>query len=109
VPIDGSHYAIGPTVAVVVVVLLGVLLRWIFGTGRSHAAASVRPPAAPSDYGLLRQVAVVSGRPEGNALRAVLSDAGIRSTLMQRGDGRVEVLVFPDDADRARKLVPPPG
>ena len=40
-------------------------------------------------------------------LRALLSDAGIRSTTGVRRDGRVQVLVFPDDEERARKLVPP--
>ena len=105
-PIDAGslHYAVGPAIAVVVVCLLGLLLRWVFGSGRSSAAARVRPDAAPPDYGLLRPVALLPGRPEANALRAVLSDAGIRSTANVRRDGRVEVLVFPDDADRARRL-----
>ena len=74
----GYHYVAGPVVAVVIVCLLAVLARWIFGTGRTHAAG-----------------------------RALLSDAGIRSTLGVRRDGSVQVLVFPDDEDRARRLVPP--
>jgi hypothetical protein len=34
----------------------------------------------------------------------VLSDAGIRSTVRSAGAHRAEVLVFPEDADRARVL-----
>jgi hypothetical protein len=126
VPADsGSHYyTAGPIIAVVVVCLLGLLLRWIFGTGRSKQAgarpaprpAASRPagrsagaPAGlPADYGLLRPVALLPGRPEGDALREVLTGAGIRSTVSDRSDGQVEVLVFAADVDRARGLLPPP-
>jgi hypothetical protein len=109
VPLDGGslHYAYGPTVAVVVVCLLGVLLRWVFGSGRSRGARTAGRAAGSGGYGLLRSVATVAGRPEGNALRALLSDAGIRSTLTARPDGRVDILVFPEDVDRARQLIPP--
>lgn len=110
VPIDAGslHYTVGPIIAVVVVCLLGLLLRWVFGSGRSRAAATVQPTGTPADHGLLRAVAVLPGRPAANALRAVLSDAGIRSTASVLSDGRVELLVFPDDVERARRLVPPP-
>jgi hypothetical protein len=109
VPLDagGYHYVVGPVVAVVVVCLLAVVMRWIFGSGRSRAAATAQPPAGPADHGLLRPVAELPDRAAGSALRAVLSDAGIRSTLGVRRDGRVQVLVFADDEDRARRLVPP--
>jgi hypothetical protein len=58
-------------------------------------------------------VATLSRRESALALRAVLSDAGIRSTL-RPADSRTVVLVFPEDADRARSLAasfpgPPPG
>jgi hypothetical protein len=110
--VDGGslHYAFGPTVAVVVVCLFGVLLRWIFGSGRSSRSGRARTTGrgtAAGGYGLLRAVATVAGHPEANALRALLSDAGIRSTLTARPDGRVDILVFPEHADRARQLIPP--
>jgi hypothetical protein len=109
VPLDAGsyHYLAGPVVAIVVVCLLAVLMRWIFGTGRSRAAAAAVPPAGTADHGLLRPVAEAPDRAAGSALRAVLSDAGIRSTLGVRRDGSVQVLVFADDLDRARRLVPP--
>jgi hypothetical protein len=130
---SGSQYTAGPIAAVVVVCLLVLLLRWILGVGRSRSAASrsrsgARPAATrpaparpapagsapgspagvPADYGLLRRVALSPGRPEGDTLRAVLTGAGIRSTLSNRPDGQVEVLVFAADVDRARSLLPPP-
>ena len=110
-PVDAgnsSHYVIGPVLAVVVVCLLAGLSKWVFGSGRDRtAAARVAPPTGPVDHGLLRAVSGPSDRPAALAVRAVLSDAGIRSTLGVRRDGQVQVLVFPDDEDRARRLVPP--
>lgn len=106
-PVDAgnsSHFVVGPVIAIVMVCLLAVLAKWIFGSGR-------RPPVprtgAPVDHGLLRPVAELPDRPAALAMRAVLSDAGIRSTFGVRRDGRVQLLVFPDDEDRARSLVPP--
>ena len=108
-PVDAGslHYAVGPVIAVVVLVLLGLFLRWAFGSGPSRRRPS------PGDDGLLTKVATLSRRESAVALRAVLSDAGIRSTLRPTAD-RTVVLVFPEDADRARSLAasfpgPPPG
>jgi hypothetical protein len=108
VPVDAgnsSHFVVGPVIAIVMVCLLAVLSKWIFSSGRRRAAVA-RTGAAP-DHGLLRPVAELPDRPAALAMRAVLSDAGIRSTFGVRRDGRVQLLVFPDDEDRARSLVPP--
>ena len=103
-----DHYVAGPVIAIVIMCLLAVLARWIFGTGRSHSAGRALPPrTGAADHGLLRPVAELPDRAAGAALRAVLSAAGIRSTLGVHRDGSVQVLVFPDDEDRARRLVPP--
>jgi hypothetical protein len=111
VPVDGvnsAHFAIGPVVAIVVVAVLAGLSKWIFGSGRRRTAArSLVPPGVQIDTGLLRSVAELPDRRAAGPVRAVLSDAGIRSTVGVRGDGRVQVLVFPADEDRARRLVPP--
>lgn len=107
-PFAGSlSYAVGPLVVVVALVLLGLFMRWAFGTGQS------RRPSRPVDDGLLTKVATLSRRESALALRAVLSDAGIRSTVRPAAD-RTVVLVFPEDADRARSLAasfpgPPSG
>nr|WP_218859688.1 hypothetical protein [Petropleomorpha daqingensis] len=94
------HYAVGPIIAVAVVVLLGAFLRWAFG-GDSRRP---RRPAQPADDGLLTKIATLSRRESALALRAVLSDAGIRSTLRSPGPDRTTILVFPEDAPRAREL-----
>jgi hypothetical protein len=106
----GSHYTAAPIAIVVVLCLLALALRWVFGTGRSRRRSPSPPPrpGVRTDYGLLRPVALLPGRPEGNALRATLTEAGIRSTLSARPDGQVELLVFAADLVRARSLLPPP-
>ena len=92
---------LGPILVVVLVVgLLVLVTRWAFGPGYGRSAR----PAAQSDDGLLVLVATVSTPQTARALRAVLSDAGIRSTQRTPAPHRTDVLVFPDDADRARTL-----
>jgi hypothetical protein len=88
-------------IAVVSVGLLILFLGWAFGTdsGRPRTPA---PP--PSDDGLLTRIATLSRRESALALRAVLSDAGIRSTIRFPVANRADVLVFPEDAPRARAL-----
>jgi hypothetical protein len=46
-------------------------------------------------------------RAEALALRAVLGDADIRSSMSARRDGQFDVLVFRADEDRARAVLPP--
>lgn len=111
-PVDAgnsTHFAVGPVIAIVMVILLAVLAKWVFGSDRRRTAASrtAARDGATVDHGLLRPVAELPDRPAALALRAVLSDAGIRSTFGVRRDGRVQLLVFPDDEERARMLVPP--
>jgi hypothetical protein len=98
IPAGSLHYAVGPVIAFVVVVLLGLFMRWAFGTGSSKSRPSV------AEDGLLTRVATLSRRESALALRAVLSDAGIRSTIRTPTAHRADVLVFPEDADRARAL-----
>ena len=95
---------VAPVIALVALALLAMFLRWAFGSG-------TRPPA-PEDDGLLTRVATLSRRESALALRAVLSDAGIRSTVRFPSAHLAHVLVFPEDADRARSLAAsfaPPG
>ena len=94
----GLGYLLGPLVAFAVLVLLGVFMRWAFGPGRGR-----RRRPNPDD-GLLTRVATLSRPESASALRAVLSDAGIRSTVRYPDAERAVVLVFPEDADRARAL-----
>jgi hypothetical protein len=95
----GLGYLVGPFVALAVMVLLGVFMRWAFGTGQAR-----RRGPDPADDGLLTRIATLSRRESALALRAVLSDAGIRSTVRYPDARRAVVLVFPEDAERARAL-----
>ena len=95
-------YITGPVVAIVVMVLLVLFMRWAFG-GSSTGWMRRRRPTL-SDDGLLTRVATLSRRESALALRAVLSDAGIRSTIRFPEAHRADVLVFPEDAPRAREL-----
>jgi hypothetical protein len=93
------HFLVGPAIAFAVLGLLALFMRWAFGTGYGRQS-----PAPPVDDGLLTLVATLSRRESALALRAVLSDAGIRSTIRVPAPHRADVLVFPEDADRARML-----
>jgi hypothetical protein len=93
------HFLVGPAIAFAALGLLVLFMRWAFGTGDRR-----QPTAAPTDDGLLTQVATLSRRESALALRAVLSDAGIRSTVRFPAPHRADVLVFPEDAERARSL-----
>ena len=93
------HYAAGPVVIFAVLALLALFMRWAFGNGYGR-----RPATPPPDEGLLTLVATLSRRESALALRAVLSDAGIRSTVRCPAPHRADVLVFPEDAARARSL-----
>ena len=93
--------AMGPMLVILVVLAgLALVMRWAFGTGYGRS----RRPAEPADAGLLVRVATVSAPGTARALRAVMSDAGIRSTQRTAARHRTDVLVFPDDAARARNL-----
>jgi hypothetical protein len=97
------HFLVGPTIAFVVLGLLALFMRWAYGTG--YGREKGRRPAAPApDDGLLTTIATLSRRESALALRAVLSDAGIRSTVRCPAPHRADVLVFPEDAARARTL-----
>lgn len=100
-PVDAGslHYAVGPVAAVVVVVMLTLFIRWAFAPARDAIHSST-----PAQQGLLRAVATTGSRESALALRAVLSDAGIRSSVSPRDPGHVDVLVFVDDLPRARPL-----
>jgi len=100
----GSAWApLGIVIVVGVLIGLALFMRWAFsGPGSPEKRLRTRPPSP--DDGLLVPVAAFSRREPALALRAVLSDAGIRSTIRAGERRRAEVLVFPEDADSARVL-----
>jgi hypothetical protein len=97
------HFLVGPAIVIVVLLLIGLFMRWAFsGPGGPEKRLPTRPTSP--DEGLLTPIAAFTRREPALALRAVLSDAGIRSTIRMPDPRRAEVLVFPEDADRARAL-----
>lgn len=110
VPIVSSlHFVLGPVVAVAALGVITLICRWVFSTdGRDERAAKRLEKALSShDYGLLVSVATVRTRDDADMLRAVLQDAGVRSSISPdpRDPAVLEVLVFQRDVDRARRLV----
>ena len=100
---ENYSYAFGPLVALVVVLVLSVLLRWTFSRGRSL----VERPAAPGgeeEYGLLTAVAAPSTFVEAELLRRRLLEHGIRATLAPTTDGP-RVMVFPSDVGIAQEVL----
>jgi hypothetical protein len=92
-------------IAVVVVLLLALVLRWVFRPSRPRQGIRPVDAAESADLGLL--TVVVSGLDRQQALRqrARLQDARIRSSMSRRRDGHFDVLVFHGDADAARLLL----
>lgn len=109
VPVANSYsYAVGPLMAFAFLGVLVLLVRWTFQRGKSVVAAPARP-GQEDDYGMLVPVASPTTYVEGEISRRTLEDAGIRATLAKTLDGP-RLLVWPDDADRARAtLSPGPG
>jgi hypothetical protein len=91
-------------IAVLVVCLLALILRWVFRPSRPRTGPLVDASDA-RELGLLTVVATKVARPEAMRQRAQLGDAGIRSSMSRRKDGTVDVLVFHGDVDRARAVL----
>ncbi|MEJ3747217.1 hypothetical protein WEI85_28525 [Actinomycetes bacterium KLBMP 9797] len=93
---DGWYLA-GPLIAFAVVGALTVVLRRAFG----------RDVPAADDFGLLAVAALTDRAEVAAEVRAALARVGIRSTAAPGVDGLIRVLVFPDDAARARRALSP--
>jgi len=112
VPQSSLHYTVGPVIAVVAVLVIIAFMRWAFSQKSRYdpfgPMARGRADATGSDStGLLQAVATMPQREQALAFRAVLSDAGIRSTVRESAPGAADVLVFPADVERARQLAGP--
>lgn len=101
-PVNGDLAIL--VVPLIALLILTFLMRWIFRTDRTRRRRTVPADAVP---GLLEPIRTAMGRADALALRAVLGDAGIRSSMSTRRDGLVDVSVFSVDAPRALALLPP--
>ena len=98
----------GPLIALVALVVVILICRWVFSTSDrdKRAAERLRKARSRGDYGLLVPVATVRTEDDAVLLRDVLREAGIRETVADgTAPGERVVLVFRADADRARSLV----
>lgn len=95
---SNPHYA-GPVIFAAALVVILLLCRWVFTPNRPAPRAEER-----GDFGLLVPVTVVRTMDDARMLRELLHDAGIRGTIADAAGG-FAVLVFADDAARARELV----
>lgn len=93
-------YLVGPLIAFAVIGVLAAVLR------RALGRDSGRPPPPPADdYGLLRVAALADRADVAADIRRALRQAGIRSTVSIGLDGLIRVLIFPEDAFRARRTL----
>jgi hypothetical protein len=92
-------------VAIVVIALLALLMRWIFTSSHPRGSGPLVDASDSVELGLLDVVAVGLPRPAALAARATLTAAGIRSSMSTRRNGNLDVLVFHADAERARELL----
>lgn len=101
----GSYsYAFGPLVVGALLVLLVLLTRWAFSSGSSVVRRNDRRPGDPTDYGLLEAVAAPRTETEAEAIRVALFGIHVHATVARTTQG-LRVLVWPQDADRARDVV----
>ncbi len=100
----GSYsFVFGPVIALGVVGVLALLLRWAFSPG--HSLVERRPEVgSPEQYGLLVAIAEPPTFVEAEVLRRRLSDAGLRATLAPTTEGP-RVMVFPEDVKAARLVL----
>lgn len=91
--------------AILVVLLLALVLRWVFTPSRPRRATRPVDAVDSPNLGLLSVLISGLTRQEALQRRAVLQEAGIRSSMSKRRDGRLDVLVFHADVDAARLVL----
>lgn len=96
-------FLVGPALALLVVGVLALLLRWAFSTGGSLVQRRPVRGGAGS-YGLLVAVSEPGTFIEAEMMVRRLTDAGLRATLAPTTEGP-RVMVFPEDLPRARTVL----
>ena len=96
-------FLFGPTVALAVLLVLMVLLRWTFARGRSVVARPGRR-GEPEDYGLLVPVASPATMIEAEVARRTLEAADVRATVADTLQGP-RVMVLRQHAEIARSVL----
>jgi hypothetical protein len=112
-PASDGWYLAGPLLAVATVGILAGVMRRSVDRGPELRPELYADGLAifgdSDDYGLLSPAAMADDLDLADDVRAMLADAGIRSTHTLRADGRVMVLVFGEEVEEARRLVGGPA
>jgi hypothetical protein len=102
--ISGPYaFLLGPVLALLVVGVLALLLRWAFSSGSSLVERRSEPGPSVT-YGLLVPVTVPGTVVEAELAVRRLTGAGLRATLAPTTEGP-RVMVFPEDLPLARRLL----
>jgi hypothetical protein len=91
-------------IVLIIVLLLGLVMRWAFRSSRPRRASSVAAPES-GELGLLEVISSGLTRQQAMGIRAELGEVGIRSSMSHRRDGGADVLVFRDDLARAKAVL----
>lgn len=98
-----NSYVFAPVMALAVLAVIILLLRWTFSTGHSLVARQAKPGTEDA-YGLLVAIAAPATYVEGEVMRRTLEGAGMRANLAQTVDGP-RIMVFPSDEAAARRVL----
>jgi hypothetical protein len=96
------EFLLAPVLAILVVALLALVLRWAFGNSGGWRAEP--RPGAPGDQGLLMPLLTVRDPRRAAELVAMLKSKGVRASL-SGPPGRQLLLVWPTEVARAAELL----
>lgn len=103
-PAWGSYgYLAGPVIALAVLALLAVILRWAFAHGGSVVARPARR-GDPGDYGMLVPVSAPADSAQADRVVAFLAARGIRAVSVPTTDG-LRTMVFRNDELKAHNAL----
>jgi hypothetical protein len=102
---SGPSYLWGPVIAFAMVGVLALILRWTWSSRRDTLLSGRTRSGSETDYGLLIPIAAPTDLTTGRRLAARLDAIGVRNTLATTQAG-LRLMVFPDDAQRARDALP---
>ena len=96
-------YLFGPLVALAIMAVMVVLLRWAFSRGGSLVERDARPGRS-DEYGLMVPVAGADDYIRAEMQRRMLADHGLKVNLVRTTDGP-RLMVWQSDRDRALELL----
>lgn len=96
-------YLFGPLMALFIMAVVVLLLKWAFGRGQS-LVADEPTPGGTEEYGLMVPVAGAEDYIRAEMQKRMLNDHGIKVNLVRTTDGP-RLMVWRKDHDRALELL----